>query len=164
MNERKMGELTYSFSRDTWMLHEVREASHVVRLMYRILPLPWPLASRDFYYVSAFVLSEERQTFIGYTYDAGSDAVPQREGFVRGGVKFQGYAAVPEGTEKNCIRLTWLQCFEAKGGSFGVPNRFIEEGCLRMACTAHKFKEAIEEKLGTAAAAAEDDASEVAAE
>ena len=156
VNERKVGEVTYSFSRDLWSLHEAHEASNVVRLMYRILPLPWPLASRDFYYVSAFVLNEERQTFIGYTYDAGGDAVPQREGFVRGGVKFQGYVAVPEGTQKNCIRLTWMQCVEARGGTFGVPNRFVEQGSLRMACTAHHFKKEIEEKLGTAEVEASD--------
>ena len=69
-----------------WCLHEFEgPKGNRGQIRYRHVPLPWPLSDRDFAFVYVYLLNEERDHLVSYSYDLVFPGnVPHRNGCVRG--------------------------------------------------------------------------------
>ena len=137
---------------DAMVVFSQKTESMYLRMCYGVIRLPWPLTSRDLSYVSSYQFKEdgsrnENETerrgggriFVGYTYS--SDIIPERPGFVRAQVKYQGYVVSPVEASSTSCTITWLANLHFGGQ---VPTMFVKQGLLRlMALPRTKGEEAL---------------------
>ncbi len=95
-----------------------KDDDSVTALQYRVIPFPWPLASRDAFGLTEGCFGGKRDTqastqwFSLYYLSFDSLLCPPREGHVRAKTKFHGFVGMPRTKEVGGTRLTFFFCIE----------------------------------------------------